>query len=155
MRAERIWAALNEYRKDSAHALGAAEQDAADKKLISAFLDASAAPPNKTKRQIKLLCDAIPKGPRPQNPSDSFISVRLDIIEEVIDNLEWINKGLAEWREIALSAGAKQRAESARASIAIRHLHAVLNTARTNDEQQRADSAAREWLESIGSEVPR
>lgn len=42
-----------------------------------------------------------------------------------------------------------------RADDAIRHLHAVLNKARTSDEQQRADSAAREWLESIGSEVPR
>ncbi len=35
---------------------------------------------------------------------------------------------------------------------AINHLQAVLNKARTHDEQQAADTAARDWLTSIGSE---
>ena len=35
---------------------------------------------------------------------------------------------------------------------AVGHLQAVLNQPRTHDEQQRADTAAREWLASIGSE---
>lgn len=35
---------------------------------------------------------------------------------------------------------------------AIGHLQAVLNKARTHDEQQKADTAARDWLTSIGSE---
>jgi hypothetical protein len=35
---------------------------------------------------------------------------------------------------------------------AVGHLQAVLNKARTHAEQQAADSAARDWLISIGSE---
>lgn len=35
---------------------------------------------------------------------------------------------------------------------AIGHLQAVLNKARTHHEQQAADTAARDWLASIGSE---
>jgi hypothetical protein len=35
---------------------------------------------------------------------------------------------------------------------AIGHLQAVLNKARTHDEQQAADTAARDWLASIGSD---
>jgi hypothetical protein len=42
-----------------------------------------------------------------------------------------------------------------RLQAALRHLHAVLNGARTHDEQQAADTAAREWLASIGSEPGR
>lgn len=38
---------------------------------------------------------------------------------------------------------------------AIRHLQAVLNEPRTHEAQQRADTAAREWLASIGSEPKR
>lgn len=36
--------------------------------------------------------------------------------------------------------------------VAISHLQAVLNQARSHAEQQAADTAARQWLESIGSE---
>ena len=36
--------------------------------------------------------------------------------------------------------------------VAIGHLQAVLNKCRSADEQQRADTAARDWLVSIGSE---
>ncbi len=36
--------------------------------------------------------------------------------------------------------------------VAIGHLQAVLNKARTHYEQQQADTAARDWLLSIGSE---
>jgi hypothetical protein len=50
-------------------------------------------------------------------------------------------------------SNAKQ-AEAARATarIAIAHLQSVLNKSRTAQEQWAADRAAREWLESIGSE---
>ena len=36
--------------------------------------------------------------------------------------------------------------------VAIGHLQAVLNKSRTHAEQQAADTAARDWLISIGSE---
>jgi hypothetical protein len=47
-----------------------------------------------------------------------------------------------------------KQAETARATarVAITHLQAVLNKARTHTEQQAADTAARDWLISIGSE---
>lgn len=40
----------------------------------------------------------------------------------------------------------------AQLQVAIGHLQAVLNKARTHAEQQAADTAARDWLVSVGSE---
>ena len=68
------------------------------------------------------------------------------------DEIESLQKGLAEWREIALSQLRQSNAAQARARIAITHLQDVLNNARTHAEQQAADTAARDWLISIGSE---
>lgn len=68
------------------------------------------------------------------------------------DALERAENGLAEWRAAALSNGKQAEAARATARIAINHLQAVLNKARTHDEQQAADTAARDWLISIGSE---
>lgn len=36
---------------------------------------------------------------------------------------------------------------------AVRHLHAILNSQRTATQALEAERAAREWLESIGSEA--
>ena len=55
----------------------------------------------------------------------------------------------------ALEAESKRTAlANAQAALqtAIGHLQEVLNKPRTHEAQQRADKAAREWLESIGSE---
>jgi primosomal protein N'' len=53
-----------------------------------------------------------------------------------------------------VKAAAMREAEAKRTALqtAIGHLQAVLNKCRTADEQLRADTAAREWLTSIGSE---
>jgi hypothetical protein len=53
---------------------------------------------------------------------------------------------------MALSHAKQAEAARATARIAITHLQAVLNKARTHAEQQAADMAARDWLISIGSE---
>lgn len=37
---------------------------------------------------------------------------------------------------------------------AVAHLHALLNSRRTATQAMESDRAAREWLESIGSEAP-
>lgn len=71
---------------------------------------------------------------------------------EAADDIEWAEKGLAEWRDLAQSRGRHAEAARATARVAIGHLQAVLNTARTHAEQQAADTAARDWLISIGSE---
>jgi hypothetical protein len=69
--------------------------------------------------------------------------------EETID---WLEKGLAEWRDLSEHNARVARAAQATARVAVGHLQAVLNKARTHAEQQAADTAARDWLISIGSE---
>ena len=73
-------------------------------------------------------------------------------VGEVLDDIEWTEKGLVEWRGMALSHAKQAEAARATAHIAITHLQAVLNKARTHAEQQTSDTAARDWLISIGSE---
>ena len=102
-------------------------------------------------RLVKYLKDAIPIGPHP-TPHAEWISVRLDAAQEAIDHIEWLEKGNKEWREMYVSADKQARAAQATARIAITHLQTVLNKARTHAEQQAADTAARDWLVSIGSD---
>lgn len=71
---------------------------------------------------------------------------------ELVDGIEWTEKGLAEWRDQALTKAKHLAAVQATARIAIGHLQTVLNKCRTADEQLRADTAARDWLTSISSE---
>ncbi len=70
---------------------------------------------------------------------------------ELIDALDWAEKGLAEWRSEALTARRHAEAARATARVAIGHLDTVLNQCRTAQEQQKADTAARDWLASIGA----
>lgn len=107
---------------------------------------------------IKWLRDAVPLGEHP-HPYNEFVTVRLaniiaaaDAIEAFDDDKEWIEKGLAEWRNMAQVNARQAEAARATARIAIGHLQSVLNKPRTHDQQQTADSAARDWLLSIGSE---
>jgi hypothetical protein len=81
-----------------------------------------------------------------------LIDAELPKLREAIDDIEWTEKGLVEWRDMYQTANAHHRAAQATARIAVGHLQAVLNKARTHAEQQAADSAARDWLISIGSE---
>jgi hypothetical protein len=71
---------------------------------------------------------------------------------DILDDVEWTEKGLIEWRDVALSNGKQAIAAQATARIAITHLQAVLNQSRTYSDQQAADTAARDWLISIGSD---
>ena len=68
------------------------------------------------------------------------------------DKIEWLKKGVAEWRDLAVSNQKQARAARATALVAINHLQQVLNKSQTFDEQIDADTAARNWLLSIGSE---
>jgi len=104
-----------------------------------------------TERLTKAFSDAIPIGPHPEPPAE-WISVRLDFVQDAIDHLEWLEKGNAEWREIAVMRTKELKAVQATARVAITHLQAVLNKPRTHAEQQEADTAARDWLISIGSD---
>ena len=104
-----------------------------------------------TKELTKALSDAIPKGPHP-DPRLELIQVRLDLVQAAIDQIDWLDRGVDEWREEALSQQQKVHAAKAMVRIAIKHLHEMLNKARTATESYAADTAARDWLTSIGSE---
>ena len=102
-------------------------------------------------RLLKYLADSIPQGPHP-DPHAERVSVRLDVVQTAIDHIEWLEKGNEEWRDAALAKARHLAAVQATARIAIGHLQTVLNKCRTADEQLAADTAARDWLISIGSE---
>lgn len=102
-------------------------------------------------RLTKALSDAIPAGPHP-DPHAEWINVRLDFVQEAIDHIEWLDKGNAEWRDMALIRAKQAEAARATARVAITHLQAILNKPRTHAKQQAADTLARDWLISIGSE---
>ena len=104
-----------------------------------------------TKRLLKGLSDAIPLGPHPEPHADR-ISVRLDFVQEAIDHIDWLEKGNAEWRSTALANGRHAEAARATARVAIGHLQAMLAPGRTANESFAADTAARDWLASIGAE---
>ena len=108
-------------------------------------------PCGESERLRRYLADAIPRGPHPE-PHAEWISVRLDVVQESIDCIEWLEKGNEEWRLIGLESDKQAKVAGANARIAVAHLHAVLNKPRTHAEQQAADTAARDWLMSIGSE---
>jgi len=66
------------------------------------------------------------------------------------DEIDYLQKGLAEWRNMALSNAKQAEAARATARVAIWHLDCVLNQCRIAADQQKADTAARDWLTSIG-----
>lgn len=76
----------------------------------------------------------------------------LEALNELPDAIEWLDKGLAEWRGLYDATSKQSAAARATARVAIGHLQAVLNQSRSHAEQQAADTAARDWLISIGSE---
>lgn len=97
---------------------------------------------------LKYLADSIPIGPHP-DPHAEWVSVRLDVVQEAIDHIEWLDKGCEEWRKMGLASDKQAKAAKATSRVAITHLNAVLNGCRTAGEQQTADTAARDWLASI------
>ena len=86
------------------------------------------------------------------NPAEDWVPVGRSFLDEAIDHMEWLEKGNAEWRNLWQSAAKQNTAAMATARVAIWHLQAVLNKARKHAEQQAADTAARDWLESIGND---
>lgn len=103
-------------------------------------------------RLLKYLADTIPAGPHPA-PHAEWVGVRLDVVQTAIDHIEWLEKGNEEGRLQCISAAKQAKVAQAQARVAITHLQAVLNGCRTHEAQQAADTAARDWLESIGSDA--
>jgi len=76
---------------------------------------------------IKYLGDAVPQGPHP-HPHAEWISVRLDVVQNAIDHIEWLEKGNAEWRDVAI--------------VAMRHIRNLISS-RTDASDR---TAAEVWL---------
>lgn len=151
-------------RIDKHHAVGATAQQAlqdAKTQALRAMLQ--------VKRRMAMACDNQPQDPESAlghlQVVGNFLSrvkhweegkpdrrEALVAMDAAVDAVDWVEKGLEEWRSVATTAQKQAAAAQATARIAIGHLQAVLNTARTHHEQQVADTAARDWLISIGSE---
>jgi len=71
-------------------------------------------------------------------------------IQQFEDEIQRLNNCVSQLRETAQTNARHAEAARATARVAITHLQAVLNQCRTHDDQQRADTAARDWLLSIG-----
>lgn len=86
---------------------------------------------------------------------DKALTVVVDkaLFGEAIDHIEWLEKGNSEWRNLAIIRSRQAEAARATARVAIDHLEAVLSKAKTANEQMTIDTAARNWLESIGMEL--
>ena len=65
--------------------------------------------------------------------------------------MDWLEKGNAEWQSEYQRAAKQAEAARATARVAIANLDKVLNQCKTAQEQQLADTAARDWLLSIGA----
>ena len=128
-------------------ALEATLQDLnADAEPVGSILKANLKPQQEPWCREVLLYSPENQGDNPENRVMLYTGGRLG------DALEWAEKGLAEWRAAALSNGKQTEAARATLRIAIGHLQAMLHKCRTADDQLKADSAARDWLVSIGSE---
>lgn len=67
---------------------------------------------------------------------------------ELLDDIEWLEKGNKEWRDLYDATSKQAKAARATARVAIGHLQAVL----AKNPTPAAVASARDWLISIGSE---
>lgn len=102
-----------------------------------------------TKRLIKAFSEALDAR---TNPADDWVQVGQGFLSEAIDHMDWLEKGVVEWRAEAQRNARYAEAARATARVAIGHLQAILQPPATAAEQQRADTAARNWLDSIGAD---
>ncbi len=84
-------------------------------------------------------------------PAAALAEPEPEEIARLEDRIDWLENGLAEWRDMALSNARQAKAARATARIAIGHLKAVL--AECAYDPVRADMEAQDWLVSIGDDV--
>jgi len=98
-----------------------------------------------TKRLTKAFSEAL-AAPR----SDPWVVIDPEHLSEAIDHMEWIEKGVEEWRQMYVAESLRYTTEAAISRVAIRRLIDML---RINRIPLDADTAARDWLTSIGIQV--
>jgi hypothetical protein len=102
---------------------------------------------------LSVLRDYVQRSTHWQNGGADRHGALHEALPELQEHLKWLEKGIQEWKDLYTAENKKAKTAQATAQIAISHLHEVLNKSRTHDAQQRADTAARQWLDSIGSEA--
>lgn len=68
------------------------------------------------------------------------------------DQIDWIERGIVEWREVAHQNNKRATMARVTARVAITHLQTILNGRLDANQMFAAEAAARDWLESIGEE---
>lgn len=76
----------------------------------------------------------------------------IQALKALPDQIDWIERGIVEWREVAQQNGKRATMARATARVAITHLQTILNGRLDANQMLAAESAARDWLESIGEE---
>lgn len=76
----------------------------------------------------------------------------IEALKVLSDQIDWIERGLAEWRESCQLRDRALKQQSATARVAIGHLQTLLNGRLDANQMLAAEKAARDWLESIGEE---
>ena len=76
----------------------------------------------------------------------------LKALEALPDQIDWIERGIVEWRDVAQQNGKRYGMAQATARVAITHLQAILNGRLDANKMFDAEKVARDWLESIGEE---
>lgn len=68
------------------------------------------------------------------------------------DQIDWIERGIVEWREVAQTQNKFAKQAAAKTRVAITHLQTILNGRLDANQMFAAEAAARDWLESVGEE---
>lgn len=68
------------------------------------------------------------------------------------DQIDWIERGIVEWRDVAHKHLKALHTEMAKTRVAISRLQTLLNGQIDANQRLAAETAARDWLESIGEE---
>jgi len=96
--------------------------------------------------ELKLKLQAVREN-RAGHPHDGGLTIDRDVLDEVIETIDWLEKGNDEWRDAATRNARHAEAARATARVAIGHLQAVLRNPLSEECVK-----ARDWLISIGSD---
>lgn len=105
-------------------------------------------------KALKILRDYVERAARqmPQTQDSSYGQEAIKALDELDDHIDWLDKGIDEWRSLAQNNSQMAMRMAFTLRIALSHLHATLNQQHNANDQLKADTAARDWLISIGSE---
>lgn len=76
----------------------------------------------------------------------------IQALKALPDQIDWIERGIVEWREMAQTQSRFAKQAAAKTRVAITHLQTLLNSRLDANQMLAAEKAARDWLESIGEE---